>query len=66
MLYTSICRPILFQYGVWDHVRMNQGKVDSDALCSGKMAHIHCNLNHAPYLQSTLNQVTVYLHARYT
>ena len=65
MLYTSICRPILFQYGVWDQVRVDQGKEWTLILfVQEKLAHLRFKTNRAPHLQTTSKQVTVYL--RYT
>ena len=56
-------RPILFQYGLWDQVRVDQGKEWTLMLfIQEKLAHLRCNVNRAPHLQTTSKQVPVYLH----
>ena len=62
MLYTPICRPILVQYGVWDQVRVDQGKEWTLMLfIQEKLAHLRRNLSRAPHLQTTSKQVPVYM-----
>lgn len=52
------CRPILVQYGLWDQVRVDQGKEWVLMLYIQEMlAHQRRNTDRAPHLQSTSKQV---------
>ena len=54
----SLSRPIVLQYGIWDQVRVDQGKEWTLMLFGQEqLAHLRRNLNRAPHLQTTSKQV---------
>ena len=58
-----IFRPVVRQYGLWDQIRVDQGKEWTLMLyIQEKLAHLRRNTNRAPHLQSTSKQVKWFLH----
>ena len=55
---TTICRPVLLQYGMWDQIRVDQGKEWVLMLfVQEQLAHFRRNTGRNPHIQTTSKQV---------
>ena len=62
----TLCRPILSEYGIWDQIRVDQGKEWVLMLfIQEELSHLRRNTSCDPHLQSTSKQVR-YMNGRYT
>ena len=64
IMFLILNRPLILEYGLWDKIRVDQGKEWVLSLfVQEQMAHLRTNTARPPHLQSTSKKVcVVYLH----
>ena len=59
-MFLILNRPLILEYGLWDEIRVDQGKEWVLSLfVQEQMAHLRTNTARPPHLQSTSKKVCV-------